>query len=378
MAESNRRAFLSGRSAADELEAAVGRLGDAILDDRGRRIPRVGDTIRLETRAMACVWQVMLPPGPSDRIMEVSHLLDAVHDLETAMTVYREDGELRQLNDNPSLDPVPVSEDLFDVLALGAKLTRATAGCFDVTSGPLVSLWREARGEERVPTDEEVAAALERCGVDSLVFDATAGTVTRSKPGMQLALGALGKGFALDRIAASIQSAGIGDFLIHGGHSSVLAYGACGTDDGWPIALRNPLLTEQTFGTVLLQNEGFSSSGSNVQFYRVGGKRYGHLLDPRTGWPAAATLSATVVSATAAAADALSTAFFVAGLDFARNWCDTARPEESTAADLSDPFATAGIVTPPPQSRTIEPVFLGDFASRFYRQDRTAATQPSL
>ena len=378
MPSSSRRAFLIGRAAAAEAQAAGERLARRAADG-SRVVPSVGDTIRLETRAMACHWQVMIPADPTIDVMAVSDVLDRVHELETVMTVYREDGELRQLNETQTTEPVAISPALADALAIGIAQTRATGGCFDLTAGPLIDLWQFARSEERAATKDEIAEARSRCGVDRLELDREAGTIRRRQPGMVLNLGGIGKGIALDVLADELRSLGLRDFLVHGGRSSVLACGRCGTGNGWPVALRNPLEIERPLGTVLLQNEALSSSGSNVQFYRVEGRRYGHLLDPRIGQPADAALSATVCAATAAAADALSTAFFVGGLDFASPPGDTSHPSSQTdepkpgssvrpggaaqpegdALELAIGPDVSVLLTPAPTGRTLQPIAVG-------------------
>ena len=112
------------------------------------------------------------------------------------------------------------------------------------------------------------------------------------------------------------------EYLLHGGHSSLIARGSHNHHDGWPVGIGNPLLTRKRLGTVLLKDQAMSASGSNIQFYRYEGRRYGHILDPRTAWPVEGMLSATVFAPSAAVADALSTAFFVLGVEKARKCCD--------------------------------------------------------
>jgi thiamine biosynthesis lipoprotein ApbE len=136
-------------------------------------------------------------------------------------------------------------------------------------------------------------------------------------------------------------------FLIHGGHSSILARGNRAGMDGWPVAIRHPLIPNRTLATVRLKDRAMSTSGSAVQFFRVGDRRYGHILDPRTGWPAEGILAATVFAPTAAQAEALSTAFFVAGVEKAREYCHN-------QTDV------AALIVPAPAGRqSLEPVAFG-------------------
>jgi thiamine biosynthesis lipoprotein len=150
-------------------------------------------------------------------------------------------------------------------------------------------------------------------------------------------------GHAVDRASRELRQLGVGDFLLHGGHSSVFASGDHAGQGGWPVALRNPLFLDAPYAVVLLANQALGTSGSNVQYFRHEGRRYGHILDPRTGWPAEGLLSASVVAETAAEADAVSTALYVMGLENAVAWC---KDHPAIGAMLVPPADAAGRLRP--------------------------------
>jgi thiamine biosynthesis lipoprotein len=167
--------------------------------------------------------------------------------------------------------------------------------------------------------------ALARVGYRSLELDNQRHTIRFLKRGVEIDLNALGKGYALDRCAEVLREAGVEDYLVHGGQSSVLAGGARFADEsppqGWSIALRHPLKPTQRLAEIWLRDRALGTSGSGVQFFHHQGRRYGHVLDPRTGWPAEGVLSATVLAPNAALADALATACFVMGPEGTREYC---------------------------------------------------------
>ena len=371
MSEHSRRAFLTGQAAAAGVEELQQAVGESVLGPRDEPVPRVGDTVRLETFAMACLWQIMLPPCTTAELMAASDVLDRVHDLELMMTTYRQEGLVAQINAADTDAPIAIPSELMDLMDLALSLSRRTEGRFHPAAGALIDLWREARRDERIPTDEEVAAAVKRSTIEGIELDRDRGTI-RKPVGVKLNLGAIGKGYALDRLAGWLREAGLESFLVHGGYSSVYAAGRSGTADGWPVALRDARRTDYTVGTVLLKDRGLSSSGSTAQYYRVAGRRFGHLLDPRSGWPSDGTLSVTTTSTSAAVADALSSAFFVGGLDFSRRYCDTS--DQSTAADVDD---VAALIVPQSRSRETDAVPIGGFAETFWRSVRSAETRPS-
>lgn len=370
---STRRDLLTGRALRAQAEAAQNTLADAVVEPR--ETPQAGPTVRLAVKAMATEFGVLMNPAPGDQIWTASHALDLIGGVEQQLTVYRDDSEVSRLNASAAEKPVRVEPNLFELLTLCGKLTTLTDGAFDAATQAQILLWQQCRREERLPTDEEVAAALEVSGMRHVRLDANAGTVSFDRPGVGFNFGAIGKGHALDRCAewmeggrdqgpgARDRDSGVGgdsdhsplptphspvtSFCLHGGHSSVLARGQHGGHDGWPVGIGNPLFTTRRLGTILLRDQALGTSGSNIQFYRHSGKRYGHILDPRTARPADELLSVSVVAPTAAMADALSTAFFVLGVEKARAVCDNSS------------LIGALLIPPPDRGGRLEPVICG-------------------
>lgn len=319
--KSNRREFLAGEAARKELEHTGGKIADELQREEPE-IPVAGDTIRLSTRAMACEFAVVLNPGERQQVMAASDALDLVHQFETQLTVYREDSEVSRLNATMADGPVAVERNLFELLSEAYSIWRDTSGAFNPCSGRLIQLWRKCRQEKRLPDSKEVAAAINASDPNTLQFDSGTSTIAAKSPDVQFDLGGIGKGYALDEASAYLEAQGVENFLFHGGHSSILARGTHGDCDGWPVGIRNPFFPDQRLATIVVKDAGFSASGSGVQFFRHEGKRFGHILDPRTGWPSESMLSVAVIAPSAALADALSTAFFVLGLEKSREYCD--------------------------------------------------------
>jgi thiamine biosynthesis lipoprotein len=344
----NRRDFLTGTALRREVDNVGARLADSITEALPtEEVPQAGPTVRLETRAMACKFSVVLNPGPPRRVMIASDALDRIHPLEAQMTVYRAESELSQLNRRAAAEPVQVEAELFRLLIQARDISRETAGAFDPTSGPLIALWRRCRSEGRIPHEGEIAHALSVTGMSHVQFDEGEMTIGFDRRGVELNLGAIGKGHAVDRAAAFLVQEGVDEWLFHGGYSSVLVRGDHAGHRGWPVGIRNPLLPHERLATILLRDQSLSTSGSNVQYFRYEGKRYGHILDPRTGWPCDELLSVTVIAPTAAVADALSTAFFVGGVENALRYCD------------NHPQIGAIFIRPPGRGRTLEVLLCG-------------------
>lgn len=337
----SRRDLLTGRAVRSAVERAGDVIADQVVDRRAAIV--AGPTVRLETKAMGCPWNVIMNPGPPEQVMIASDAFAVVHDLENQLTVYRDDSDVARLNANAAESPQIVQHDLYAFLKWTRALSDTTDGAFDSASGALIRLWRDCRLSDRIPTPNEIAGALKCSGIRNITFDDTSRTIRFPRPGFGFDLGAVGKGHGVDQLAARLRENGMSDFLVHGGYSSVFAAGDHVGQGGWPVSLKNPLFLDDSYATVLLSNRALGTSGSNVQYFRHEGRRYGHILDPRTGWPAEGLLSVTVLAATAAEADAYSTALYVMGLEKAIRWC---QDHPDVWAILVPPADSAGRLSP--------------------------------
>lgn len=274
---------------------------------------------------MACQFEVMLPPGSPSHVTAALAALDLVDALEAQLTVYRETSEVARLNREAARSWVQVEGGLFDLLQLAKRLHAETAGAFDVTAGPLIKCWGFFKRAGRMPEPQALAEARRCVGSEWVLLDPEARAVHFARGGVEINLGAIGKGYALDRACQMLEERGVREFLLHGGRSSVLARvgreEAQANQEGWRIGVRHPLFPHRRLAEIRLGNQALGTSGSGVQFFRHEGKRYGHILDPRTGWPADGVYSATVVAPTAAEADALATAFYILGPQEAAAYC---------------------------------------------------------
>jgi thiamine biosynthesis lipoprotein len=311
----NRRDFLKGKSA---LRAAEQLLDRALPGDLPPLPPSEPDRylVKYSRRAMACDFEIWMNAGQYPDGGEVAFsALGLVEEIEAQLTVYRESSEISRLNRTAHESPIEVEPQRFRLLEQCIELWKLSGGAFDITAGPLAELWGFKRRQGGMPSQAAIEQVLERIGTQHLLLDEERGTVQFAQPGMEINLGAIGKGYALDRCATLFDTANIGDYLIHGGNSSVLARGsrAAGDSPSWSVGVRHPLRPTEYLGELHVCNKALSTSGSGTQFFEHAGRRYGHILDPRTGWPAARALAVTAIAATAAEAEALSTACYVLG-----------------------------------------------------------------
>jgi FAD:protein FMN transferase len=231
--------------------------------------------------------------------------------VDRVMSEWKPESPLSELNRQAGIAPVRLPEDLLTLLETSKGFSRETEGAFDVTWAALWGLWR-FDGSERVPTAEEIAAKLPLVGWPDLEIDRGAGTAFLRRKGMAVGLGAIAKGYALDRCARELRARGYPDFLLYAG-GQVYAGGQKRAGP-WRVGVQDPrAATGDFFATVLLRDASASTSGDYERSFTKNGVLYHHIIDLKTGHPARASRSATVLTKDATAADALSTACFVLG-----------------------------------------------------------------
>lgn len=233
--------------------------------------------------------------------------------VDRAMSLYRPDSELSLLNVRAGSGPIEVSESLFDVLSTAEEFARASNGAFDVTVQPLVELWGFYRFEHAaIPPVADIEQARGGVGHGRVVLDRAAKTVTLA-PNTRVDLGGIAKGYAVDRAIATLAARGVPAALVDlGGNIGVLGVRPGGGP--WSIGIQHPR-ERRLLGRVTFSAGATATSGDYDRFFEVDGRRFSHIIDPRTGWPVEGVAAATVVAPTAMAADALSTALFVLGPD---------------------------------------------------------------
>jgi thiamine biosynthesis lipoprotein len=279
--------------------------------------------LHVNRTAMACRFEITLPQTDRAGVVVATEALNTVAELEAQLTVFRDDSEVSQINRNAASEPFRVEQSLFDLLTLSKELTRETEGAFDITSGPLTRCWGFLRREGRFPESDEIDSARSLVGSDNLILDHGSRSVRFAKPGVEINLGSIGKGYALDRVATLIEGR-IRTGLLNAGASSIRAIGGgdCeGGRKGWSVGLRHPRIKSKRLGVLRLRDSAMSTSGSEEQFFEHRGRRYGHIIDPRTGVPAGSVTSVTVVAEATAVTDALATAFYVGGRELAERYC---------------------------------------------------------
>ena len=240
---------------------------------------------------------------------------DRIRELDGVLSDYRAASELNQITTAAVQRPVPVSDDLFAVLCASQGLAHATGGAFDITQGPVVQLWREARKAARLPDPAALTEAANRSGFRKLHLDQEHRTVMLDTPGMALDVGAIGKGYAASEAIKVLDALGVRSALV--AISGDLAFSdAPPNQRGWRIAVRSADLPVEGVPHVLeLTRAAVSTAGSSEQHVNIGGRRYSHIINPASGTALIEDITVTVIARNGLDADGLDTAVSVLGAE---------------------------------------------------------------
>jgi thiamine biosynthesis lipoprotein len=298
--------------------------------------------VRVASNAMATRFEIALPGDNSARLRAAGEAaLAEVERIEAQLSIFRPTSELARVNANAAHEPVRVSPSVFHLLEQACQLSHQTKGAFDITIAPLVRCWGFMQGTGAWPDPATIAKAQREVGMQHVILDPANLTVRFDREGVMLDLGAIGKGYAIDQAAEGLREAGVTSALLHGGTSTVYGLG-----EEWKVAIESPPNGDeppQLLATVPLQDEAMSVSAVWGKSFEHEGKTYGHVLDPRTGFPASTAVLAAVVLSSATETDALSTALLVEGIKSHELFCRLRKDMRSLVIE-PDGVISTGIV----------------------------------
>jgi thiamine biosynthesis lipoprotein len=239
----------------------------------------------------------------------VSNVFDEVN---IQMSAHRDDSLLSRINQSSGIGPVKVPPEFFNLIEDSLMYSRKTNGAFDLTVGPVIRLYGFYRREGYLPSEEELKDALSRVGWRKVITDPKASAIFLSESGMSLDLGAIAKGYAVDRAINKLKALGVTDALVNAG-GNLYALGDKG-GEGWSVGIQHPIHNEKIYLTIEMKNRAVATSGCYQRFVTVGDKTYCHILDARTGLAINNGMqSATIVGPTAEDVDAIATCVMILG-----------------------------------------------------------------
>ena len=266
---------------------------------------------------------------------------DEIERLDRQMSNYSETSELTFINRNAARESVIVEKELFDFLKLSIDYGRSTGGAFDITVGPLMKAWGFFDDNGRVPDANELKSAISRVGFNHVVLDVPKHAIRFDREGVELDLGGVAKGYAVDKAAEILRAAGVQSAFITAGSSSINAIGAPADQTSWRVEISDPRDRSRRLENIEIKDRSVSTSGCREKTFESAGKTYCHIMDPRIGRPVEGLISATVLAKDGVEAEVLSKALMVMGVEKAREYLKT-RPGVSALLYYKQPEGGLG------------------------------------
>lgn len=242
----------------------------------------------------------------------IARAYDEIDRIESMISSWRADSQTSEINRQAGLHPVIVSEELFNLVRRSLKLSYLTDGAFDITFAGAGRLWDFKAMSPQIPSSDTIRQSLEAVGYPKIHLDAIERSVYLDDPQARIGFGAIGKGYAANRAVLVLQGLGITSGVVNAG-GDLIAFGRQENGARWEIGIAHPRHPDRVLATLPLSEQAVVTSGDYESFFWIDGKRYAHILDPRTGYPVDHVQSVTVVCPDAELADGLATAVAVLG-----------------------------------------------------------------
>ena len=296
------------------LAAAAAATVILLLKDRGEAgAVQAEPTVQTGFLMDTYMEQTTYDPSP-DAGEKLKQMFAFLSEFEGKVSMYRSDSEISDINSHSGVMPIAVSDEVFELLSRSRELSLQSEGRFDITIGPLTRLWGITSESPAVPSEEEIKEARKLVDAGKLVLDAENKTAKLDAPYMSLDLGGAAKGYACDLAREKYRELGLTSCLLSLG-GNIYSFGTKADGTAFVIGLRDPLGdADDIFGTITAPDRVISTTGGYERYFEQDGKKYHHVIDPKTGCPAESDLlSVTVIAEEGLLADCLSTGLFVGG-----------------------------------------------------------------
>jgi FAD:protein FMN transferase len=270
--------------------------------------------------SMACLYAIDAYAATDEQTLRraVDAAFDEVDRIDRLMSHYKPESPLSRLNRDAGQQPVSVDPELFAFIKQSLRYSDESDGAFDITVGPLMKAWGFFRGEGHLPSSSELSTAHQRVGARHVTLNENDHTIRFDADGVELDLGGIAKGYAVDRAVGILRARHVDAALVSAGGSTIYGLGAPPGRHGWSVDIQDPTDARMVARAVMLRNRSLSVAGSSEKSFEADGIRYSHIMDPRTGRPVQGVLSVAVLTDTGTRGDALDDALFVLGSEKSR------------------------------------------------------------
>lgn len=278
-----------------------------------------------------------------DSIIANSYIEDAISEItriEKLISSWDTESQTSLINKNAGIEPVKVDRELFDLIERALQISKITDGAFDISFASVDKIWRFDGSMTQKPTEEEITNSVAKIGYQNIVMDKENQTVFLKLTGMKIGFGAIGKGYAADKVRTMLKKNGVTAGIINAS-GDLTAWGHQPDGSDWMIGITNPLNKNKVFSWFPIVDAAVATSGNYEKFVEFDGVKYGHIIDPRTGYPATGLVSVTIFANSAELCDALATSIFITGTERGINIIDQIKGVECIVVDDKNKIHTS-------------------------------------
>ena len=270
-------------------------------------------TYRKDFKAMGSGFQITVVAKDSSEAFSAINLArQEIVRIEKLISSWDINSETSAINRNAGIEAVVVSEELFYLIERATKLSALTDGAFDISYASMDKIWKFDGSVQEMPNDAAIKASIAKVGFHKILLDPKQKSVFLTEKGMKIGFGAIGKGYAADKAKELLREMGVPAGIVNAS-GDMNTWGKQLNGKPWTVAITNPLNKNKAFATLPITDGAVVTSGNYEKYINIAGKRYTHIIDPRSGYPSSGLLSVTVFAPKAELADALATSVFVMG-----------------------------------------------------------------
>ncbi|WP_234418172.1 FAD:protein FMN transferase [Aquimarina aquimarini] len=244
----------------------------------------------------------------------ISSAVTEIKRIEALISSWDKNSQTSLINTNAGIHSVKVDKELFDLISRAIQISNLTDGAFDISYASMDRIWKFDGSVNKMPPEEDIMASVDKVGYKYIILDKEKSTISLSHKGMKIGFGAIGKGYAADKAKELLIGKGVKAGIINAS-GDMSTWGKQPNGDEWRVAITNPLNKNKAFAILPVIDKAVVTSGNYEKFILINGKRYSHIIDPRTGYPSTGIISVTVFAQKAELADALATSIFVMGIE---------------------------------------------------------------
>ena len=242
----------------------------------------------------------------------IDEAIKEIKRIEDLISSWDPNSETSEINRNAGLKAVKVSSELFDLIVRSKKISALTNGLFDISFASVDKIWKFDGSQTNIPSEENVKASVAKINYENIILNKEKQTVFLKEKGMKIGFGAIGKGYAANKAKAKMLTMGIKDGVVNAG-GDLITWGKMEHGGDWSIGIANPKEKDQVIGWLIINDLAVVTSGNYEKFFIADGKKYSHIINPITGYPASRTRSVTIICKDAELSDALATSVFILG-----------------------------------------------------------------